>query len=109
MKRSFWRKLLRIAGLSLLLVLIVFSVMAYRFISPKSDQQVMESFEGEKHQPHIQTFDFNGNRIRVIQMKREIDTTLPCMVFVHGSPGSSMDFKRYLKDDDLNARFNLIA
>ena len=109
MKRSFWRKILRIAGLSLLLILIVFAVVAYRFISPKSDQQILESFEGEKHQPHIQLFDFQGKRIRVIQMQPELDTVLPCLVFVHGSPGSSMDFKRYLKDEDLNARFNLIA
>ena len=109
MKRSFWRKILRIAGLSLLLILIVFAVVAYRFISPKSDQQIVKSFEGEKHQPHIQLFDFKGNPVRVIQMQPELDTVLPCLVFVHGSPGSSMDFKRYLKDADLNARFNLIA
>ena len=109
MKRSFWRKLLRIAGLSLLLILIVFVVVAYRFISPKSDQQIIASFDGEKHQPHIELFDFNGNNVRLIQMQPELDTTLPCLVFVHGSPGTSMDFKRYLKDDDLNARFNLIA
>lgn len=109
MKRSFWRKILRIAGLSLFLILIVFAVVAYRFISPKSDQQILESFEGEKHQPHIQLIDFNGKLVRVIQMQPELDTILPCLVFVHGSPGSSMDFKRYLKDEDLNARFNLIA
>jgi pimeloyl-ACP methyl ester carboxylesterase len=109
MKRSSWRKLLRFAGLSLLLILIVFAVVAYRFISPKSDQQILQSFEGEKHQPHIELFDFNGKRIRVIQMQPELDTVLPCLVFVHGSPGSSMDFKRYLKDQDLNSRFNLVA
>ena len=100
---------MRIAGLSLLLILIVLAVVAYRFISPKSDQQIIASFEGDKHQPHIELFDFNGNRVRVIQMQPELDTTLPSLVFVHGSPGSSQDFKRYLKDDDLNTRFNLIA
>jgi len=109
MKRSSWRKIFRIAGLSLLLILIVFAVVAYRFISPKSDQEILESFQGERHQPTIQLFDFNGKRIRVIQMQPELDTLLPCLVFVHGSPGSSMDFKRYLKDEELNARFNLIA
>lgn len=109
MKRRFWRKLLRIAGVSLLLILIVFAVVAYRFISPKSDKQIIATFEGEKHQPHIELFDFKGNRVRVIQMESELDTMLPCLVFVHGSPGSSMDFKRYLKDEDLNASFNLIA
>ncbi len=109
MKKSFWRKLLRIAGLSLLLILIVLFVVAYRFISPKSDRQIMASFEGEKHQPKLQNFDFKGNRIRLIEMQADIDTTLPYLVFVHGSPGSSMDFKRYLKDDELNEQFNLIA
>lgn len=109
MKRSSWRKLLRITGLSLLLVLIALVVVAYRFISPKSDQQIYEVFEGEKHQPHIRFSDFQGKKVRVIEMQPELDTTLPCLVFVHGSPGSSMDFKRYLTDNDLNARFNLIA
>ena len=109
MKRSFWRKLLRIAGLSLLLIVIVLAVIAYRFISPKSDEQILEAFEGETHQPHIRFSDFRGERIRVIEMQAEIDTVLPTLVFVHGSPGSSLDFKRYLRDEDLNAEYNLIA
>lgn len=100
---------MRIAGLSLLLILIVLGVVAYRFISPKSDEQIVESFEGEKFQPFIEIKDFREHKVRVIQMQAEIDTTLPCLVFVHGSPGSSMDFKRYLKDEDLNTGFNLIA
>ena len=109
MKRSFWRKLLRVAGLSLLLIVIVLAVIAYRFISPKSDQQILKIFEDETHQPYIRFSDFNGKKIRVIEMQMELDTTLPTLVFVHGSPGSSMDFKRYLKDEDLNAKYNLIS
>ena len=109
MKRSFWRKLLRIAGLSLLLIVIVLAVIAYRFISPKSDQQILKIFEDETHQPYIRFSDFNGKKIRVIEMQPEIDTVLPTLVFVHGSPGSSLDFKRYLKDEELNAKYNLIA
>ncbi len=109
MKRSFWRKLLRIAGLSLVLILVVFSVLAYRFISPKSDAQILKTFEGEKHQPHIRISDFRGKEIRVIEMQEKRDTMLPSLVFVHGSPGSSMDFKRYLKDEALNEHFNIIA
>ena len=42
-------------------------------------------------------------------MQKELDTTLPVLIFVHGSPGSGMDFKRYLKDSDLNQNANLIA
>ena len=109
MKRSFWRKLLRIAGLSLLVIVVVLAVVAYRFISPKSDQQIRKVFEGERHQPHIRYSDFQGRKIRVIEMQEVLDTALPSLVFVHGSPGSSLDFKRYLKDEDLNAKYNLVA
>ena len=109
MKRSFWRKLLRITGLSLLLIVIVLAVVAYRFISPKSDEQILEAFEGERHQPNIRFSEYHGKKIRVIEMQPEIDTVLPTLVFVHGSPGSSLDFKRYLKDEELNAKYNLIA
>lgn len=100
---------MRIAGLLLLLAIVVFAVVAYRFISPKSDAQILEAFEGEKHQPHLRLVDFKGKKIRMIEMQPERDTLLPCLVFVHGSPGSAMDFQRYLKDEELNARFNLVA
>ena len=93
----------------MLLAVVVLAVVAYRFISPKSDAQIIEAFEGEKHQPHLRLVDFKGKKIRMIEMQPERDTLLPCLVFVHGSPGSAMDFQRYLKDDDLNARFNLVA
>ncbi len=109
MKRSFWRKLLRITGLSLLVIVVALAVVAYRFISPKSDQQIRGAFEGERHQPHIRYSDFQGRKIRVIEMQAELDAALPSLVFVHGSPGSSLDFKRYLKDEDLNSKYNLIA
>ena len=109
MKKSLLRKVLRIVGLLFLIVVIVLGVIAYRMISPKSDKQILEAFEGEKHQPYIRFSEFQGQQVRTLEMQKEIDSTLPVLVFIHGSPGSSLDFKRYLKDEELNAQYNLIA
>lgn len=100
---------MKISGISLLVIFIVLAFVAVRMISPKSDAQIVESFEGEKHQPHIRYEDFKGKKVRLIEMQEGIDKSLPSLVFIHGSPGSTMDFKRYLVDDDLNARFNIMA
>lgn len=42
-------------------------------------------------------------------MQQKLDTTIPTIIFVHGSPGSALDFKSYLKDSILNKKFNLIS
>ena len=59
---------MRIAGLLLLLAIVVFAVVAYRFISPKSDAQILEAFEGEKHQPHLRLVDFKGKKILIVNV-----------------------------------------
>lgn len=109
MKKGWLRKLLRISGVIFLVLLVAILVLAYRFITPKTDEQILKDFEGEKHQPFIEQISFRGRTVRMIRMKHEIDPNLPTLVFIHGSPGSTMDFKRYLKDDRLNACSNIIA
>ena len=90
-----------------LLLLLLFS--AYLWISPKSDQQIVKSFKGEGYVPIISYLSFKGRPVRLIAMQKEIDPDLPVLLFVHGSPGSAIDFKRYLKSDELNAQANLVA
>ena len=109
MKKAGLRRIVKITGGVLLILFISALIAAYRFISPKSDQQILRAFEDGQQQPHIDRLSFQGREVRLIKMQAVDDKELPTIVFIHGSPGSSMDFKRYLKDEDLNAQANLIA
>ncbi|GGH03141.1 hypothetical protein GCM10011416_22550 [Polaribacter pacificus] len=88
--------------------LILYLVFIY-FSQPKSDDKLLASFKGTMTEPTIFKKTFQGSTYRVLAMQKEIDTLLPTMVFVHGTPGSSSDFKAYLSDSTLNARANLLA
>jgi pimeloyl-ACP methyl ester carboxylesterase len=88
---------------------LVISVLVYRFTKPNTDLQIIEKFEDESFQPVINYIIYKDKKVRVISMQKELDSTLPVLLFVHGSPGSSMDFNRYLKNEELNNRANLIT
>ncbi len=109
MQRKWLRKGLKIIGIAVVVLILVISFLVYRFTKPQTDQQIIDKFENDTFQPTIDHFYYNDKEVRVIKMQKEIDTSLTTLVFVHGSPGSSMDFKRYLKDTALNKRANLIA
>jgi len=107
--KNWFKKILKIVGILLLLVIISFSILFYRIFRPLSDEEILEKFETESVQPTISYIDYKGKKVRVVHMQKVIDTTLATLVFVHGSPGSLMDFKRYLKDEDLNKKANIIS
>jgi pimeloyl-ACP methyl ester carboxylesterase len=109
MKKHWIRKFIKIIGWVLLVLVIVLSYLLYRFTSPNTDDDIIEKFEGETYQPHISYENFKDNKVRVIQMQKEIDKKLPIIFFVHGSPGSSMDFQRYMKSEALNKAANIIS
>lgn len=109
MKNNRIRKVFKIAGWALLILVVILAYLLYRFTSPSSDLDIVEKFKGETHQPHISYENFKGHKVRVIEMQKEIDKTLPVIFFIHGSPGSAMDFKRYLKSEELNEVSNLIS
>lgn len=109
MKNKRIRKVFKIAGWTLLILIVILAYLLYRFTSPNSDLDIIEKFEGETHQPFISYENFKGHKVRVIQMQKEIDKTLPIIFFIHGSPGSAMDFKRYLKSEELNEASNLMT
>lgn len=109
MRKAWIRKLLKITGALFLILLVAFCIVVYRFISPKTDDQITSAFKGEQYQPFIDHVLFKGRNVRVIQMQSENDLDLPNLIFIHGSPGSSMDFKRYLMDEQLNEHSNIIA
>lgn len=109
MKPKRIKKIFKITGLILLLV---FSILIYAlidFISPKTDAEVKKKFEEAAFQPVLSYESFQGREVRMLRMQKELDTLLPTLFFVHGSPGSSMDFQRYLKDSMLNSMANVMA
>ena len=109
MNRNFVRKTFKILGWTLLVVIVVSTYLIYSFTSPSSEAEIIEKFEDETRQPVISYEFFKGHHVRVVGMQKEIDSLLPTLFFVHGSPGSSMDFQRYLKDATLNSLANIIS
>lgn len=109
MKRGRLKKIFKITGWTLLVILLVLMYLIYHFTSPKSDSQIRDEFKDEKVQPLIKHRLYKDRNVRMVHMQPTIDTLLPTLVFVHGSPGSSMDFQRYLKDSTLNHLSNIIA
>lgn len=109
MNRNFVRKTFKILGWTLLVVIVAATYLIYSFTSPSSEAEIIEKFEDETRQPVISYEFFKGHHVRVVGMQKEIDSLLPTLFFVHGSPGSSMDFQRYLKDATLNSLANIIS
>ena len=107
-----WRrtkKVLKITGGILALILLLLIILFYRFSSPKSDKKIIEQFSEMNIDVYLKHRQFKNYTYRVLAFQKEIDTTLPIIVFIHGSIGSSLDFKRYLSDPEINNNSNLIS
>ena len=107
--RRFFVKILKIVSVIFFGLLLIFLIFINIFFKPISDDEIRGLFSEVNSSLYLENQEYNGNRFRVISTRKELDTTLPNLVFIHGSPGSAMDFKRYLFDADLNAKANLIA
>lgn len=105
----FFKKTAKIVGVIILVLMTVFLILIHVFFKPKSDADIHDIFQEFDATVQIDTKSFQNKNVRVISSQKELDATLPNIVFVHGSPGSSMDFKRYLMDKDLNEKANLIS
>ena len=109
-KKKHWiKRFLKIVGILFSIFFIAFLVAIYQFSKPKSDKYIIKKFENFGFQPNISYTNFEEYKVRLIAMQKAIDTTLPTLIFVHGSPGSSMDFKEYLTDSLLNKKTNIIT
>lgn len=103
------KKILKIVAIILLVGIIGLLIAARQFLKPESDNDIIENVSNSYTNPTISTYQYKDFNYRVLELQKEIDTTLPVLIFVHGSPGSMLDFKRYLNDSLLNERFNLVA
>ncbi len=103
------KKIYKIVGVLFLLLLVVLVVFFYRFSKPKTDAYIQNEFTENNAKVFITQKQFKDFKYRVLATQKEIDTTLPSLVFIHGSIGSALDFKSYLMDSELNKNANLLA
>lgn len=103
------KRILKIFSGIFAVLLITFYLLVHYFIHPKSDEKILATFEEFHKDPVLSYLDYKGDQVRKIQMEPVFDSLKPTLVFVHGSPGSFMDFKRYLSDSTLNDKANIIA
>ncbi len=103
------KKFFRITLLVFVGLFITLLIAAHILLKPASDEKIKTELSKGIAQPHISKNSYKGFEYRTIAMQKELDSTLPVLVFVHGSPGSCLDYKRYFNDTLLNKKFNLIT
>nr|WP_299033211.1 alpha/beta fold hydrolase [uncultured Tenacibaculum sp.] len=101
------KKILKIAGIVLFVLFLVLYYLFWNFSAPKSDVKVLEKFSGSSATPVLTYENFNGFEYRKLSIIK--DTTLPTLVFVHGTIGSSTDFVKYMMDSVLLSKANMIS
>ena len=101
------KKILKITGIVVVLLLVGLYGLFVNFSSPKSDIEVLEDFEDALVQPVISHETFNGYSYRKLAIVK--DTALTTLVFIHGTIGSCLDFKRYMSDSLLLSKVNMIS
>ena len=84
-------------------------IAAHMLLKPPSDEKIKAKLSEGEETPYISKKIYKNFEYRVISMQESIDTVLPTLVFVHGSPGSPLDFKRYLNDSILNLKANMLT
>lgn len=103
------KKIFKVTGIVVTILFLGLLVATHVFFSPKSDKNLLEELTTNNLQPKVIHKNYEGFSYRVAAMQQEIDTAKPTLVFVHGSPGGLLDYKRYLKDSLLNARANILS
>lgn len=101
----FFKKVFKISSYIFITLLVIFLVLVHIVFQPKTDEDILEEIPGVslKHK------EYKGFQYRLIFNRKQIDTTLPTLIFVHGSPGSLLDFKEYFKDETLKEKANMVS
>ena len=102
-----FKKILKVIGFLLLLIFIGLYWAFASFTAPKSDAEVLAKFKKSSFQPKLTQEKFKGFRYRKLTVLK--DTTLPTLVFVHGTIGSSTDFVKYMTDSLMLTKANMIS
>ena len=109
MNKKWLKKFFKIIGLVILILFIALVILFYRIFSPKSDKEVLEILRTESNQVFVRYVHYNDKPVRTIHMQKKIDSKLPILILIHGSPGSALDFKSYLLDQEINKKYNIIT
>lgn len=103
----FFRRFLRVFATILLVIFGIFYGLFYFFTSPKSDKKILSEFEDVNFSPSITYHNFKNLKYRKLTIVN--DTTLPTIVFVHGTVGSCVDFIEYMKDPMIYSKANFVS
>ncbi|NNC69399.1 MAG: alpha/beta hydrolase [Flavobacteriaceae bacterium] len=103
------KKIFKIIFIVLMVLVIGLIITAHILLQPKTDKKLVKKLTTRYTDPIIHHRTYKTYEYRTIHLQKRIDTTLPILIFVHGSPGSILDFKRYLKDSMINAKSNIIS
>ncbi|CAM1374558.1 alpha/beta fold hydrolase [Tenacibaculum xiamenense] len=101
------KKVLKILGILLLLLVVGMYILFVTMTSPKSDEDVIESFKEAPVKPILEHKTYKNFSYRVLSIIS--DSNLPTLIFVHGTIGSCMDFSRYMMDKDLVKKYNMVS
>src|SRR5438046_2652762 len=72
----------------------------------ETDEQAKKEFDSLGIELVTKTIRAGNFNLHYVEVGSD---TMPCLFFVHGSPGSWNVFKRYLQDKDLLQRYRMIA
>ena len=91
----------------LLVVLILFShnCMTFRY----TDTQIQKTFVSSSLPLTIHRENYNGQTLRYFRLTNPLYKKKPLLLFVHGAPGSGMDFENLLKNDQLQNQFDILS
>lgn len=102
-----FKKILKITFSVILLIFIGLYIVFYQFTKPKSDETVLYELTTDLVKPILTKERFKNFEYRKVTIQK--DTSLPTLIFVHGTIGSAIDFKSYLTDSLLLEKANMIA
>lgn len=104
---TIFRKIVKVIGVLVLLILIGLYWTFATFTAPKSDVELLKSFEKSSILPVVSSEKFKGFTYRKVTIHN--NDSLPNLVFVHGTIGSSADFAKYMSDSLLQTKANMIS
>lgn len=88
----------------------VFALVWFAFSSltaPVADEELLTPFENTSVKPVIGYKTYKGYTYRTLTLQHK--DSLPTLVFVHGTVGSCVDFEKYMMDEGLLEKFNMLA
>lgn len=102
------RILLRVGAVLLLLFLLICIFFTSCMTFRKSDAKALKYFEEKKVAVQIHRKSLKDRELRYLEANR-LGADAPLIVFVHGAPGSSEDYYKYLSDSLLLSKAHLVS